>query len=690
MLFRPDPRLWVGLLSFLIGAAGQASHGDPRPNVLLVTIDTLRPDALGWIAGSNETPVIDALAAGGFRFPGAVSPAPLTQPAHASVMTALVPRRHGVRDNGIVLNEEYPTLAEELADHGYTTGAFISGFPLSSEMGIGRGFQHYDDDLGSNSGRAVERTASATAEAACAWLTRAEEPWFLWVHYYDPHDPYEPPTSFVQPGSRGSYDGEVAYVDHSIGELRAEIAKTVEGSVLTVLTADHGESLGEHGENTHGFFVYESTVAVPLIIHWPGRVSVGESRQPVRLVDVAPTVLDLIDVPALSGNLDGVSLEPLLEGKELTLPPAYVEAQRPWLSYGWAPLRAVRHGPWKLIAAPRSELYNLDEDPGETTNLVRKARRKASELSKVVLDFESNEASTTGSAPPSRHAKELAALGYVGSSTAAETAPPSGLPDPKDRLDEWRQLSAALELFENRHYDQAIIGFDRVLEKEPDNPFALTRSAAAMNAAGRQASAIERFRRALELRPNDTESRFQLASALNAVGKDDEAAREWRMLTELEGSGAQVWINLATSLGRVGKEVEATRALEEAASRAPHRLDLLIRLAQIELTGGNLASGANWLRQASERSDGGEFGHNSTLGLVLIRLGREREARIWLRKSEPREGDFARGRFELAALEAREGNLEVALLALSESLKADPTLEGLIASRPELHSIWRR
>src|SRR5262245_31595548 len=253
-------------MAVLLAACGGAR---PDANVLLITIDTLRPDALGWIGGVNETPALDRLAAGGFRFRHAISPTPLTLPAHTSIMTALVPRRHGVRDNGQVLGDGIPTLADTLRARGYTTAAFVSGYPLRALFGLDRGFDAYDDRLPLGREGWLERRADDTTAAALAWVRTARTPWFLWVHYYDPHDPYDAHPEFPRHGPRAAYDSEVAYTDHAVGNLLQALEAT---PALTVLAGDHAESFGEHGEWTHGFFLYDTTVVVPLVVHWPGHV----------------------------------------------------------------------------------------------------------------------------------------------------------------------------------------------------------------------------------------------------------------------------------------------------------------------------------------------------------------------------------------------------------------------------------
>ena len=558
-------------------AVGEAAPEHPI-NVILLTVDTLRPDALGWVAGRNATPEIDALAGEGFRFPAAVSPAPVTLPAHASLLTALIPRRHGVRDNGQVLGSAPPTLAEHLSSRGYATAAFISGYPLAAEFGLDRGFAYYDDELTAGSGGRLERPAAETTAAALRWLSAAAEPWFLWIHYYDPHDPYTPPAPFSSSDPRRAYEGEVRAVDRAIGRVRRGLASGLQGRVLTLFTADHGESLGEHGEQTHGFFIYDSTVTVPLVVHFPGRVAPGASALGARLVDLAPTVLELLGQPPLAPDLDGVSLAGLLTGGETSVPPAYLESRRPWSSYGWAPLRAIRQDAWKLIAAPRPELYDLSSDPGETKNLLDQRRGIARRLVAALRRIEERPAVTADSLGEPEAMARLRALGYVGAG-AEPGEPPPGLADPKDRLQLWNRLSEAVALLEARRYPEAVARFDIVLAQEPGNPFALSRSGAALLAAGQVAAAIPRLRRAARASPADPETRNALATALSHTGADAEAIAEWMELARLQPRRTAAWINLATVLGRGGKIPEAVRALERAVELAPERADLTRRLA---------------------------------------------------------------------------------------------------------------
>ena len=383
----PDPRPVVALalavwaLSVAPSSAAPEARTAP-PNVLIVTVDTLRPDALGWVAGKNATPRIDELAAEGFRFPAAVSSVPLTLPAHTSIFSGLYPRHHGVRDNGQIVPRTTPLFAEILRAKGYATAAFVSGYPLRRMFGLDRGFDVYDDRLPVGAEGWLERRAPETAREAIAWLSGApkDRPWLLWAHFYDPHDPYEPPPAFWRPGVLGNYYGEVAQVDESIGVLR-DAVRARGGETVTLFTADHGEAFGEHGEHGHGFFVYDATIRVPVVVHAPGKVRAGTSSAAIRHVDLAPTLLALLGIAGPNG--DGVSLLPRILGAGARTPtpePALVESMQPWTTYGWAPLRALIDDDWKLIAAPRPELFDLAADPGESHDLIASERRRATAL----------------------------------------------------------------------------------------------------------------------------------------------------------------------------------------------------------------------------------------------------------------------------------------------------------------------
>jgi arylsulfatase A-like enzyme/Flp pilus assembly protein TadD len=563
------------------GPAPAPVEPSPPANLLLITVDTLRPDALGWIGGINDTPALDALAGGGFRFPRAVTPVPLTLPAHVSLLTGLVPPRHGVRDNGQTLGAGAATLAERLAAAGRSTAAFVSGYPLDPIFGLDRGFDRYDATLPEGEQGWVERRAADTVDAALGWLAGARQPWFLWVHLYDPHDPYDPPRAFWKPGPRGAYDGEVAYADYHAGRLLEAARRASRAPLLTVFTADHGEALGEHRETTHGYFVYDSTVVVPLVFHFPGRLAAGESDRAARLIDVMPTVLELLGLPPAAG-IDGVSLTPTLAGRPQPPEPAYVETRLPWVYFGWAPLSAVRHDGWKLIAAPHPELYDLAAAPGETVNRIDGDRRRARALQAELRRIEGLPAVGAATVADPEAVARLRALGYVGAG-GGRGEPPPGLPDPTDRSEERRALLAAEELLRAGRRGEAIAAVEAVLARDPDNRFAALRSGVALLEAGRTERAVERLEHAVELDPDRAEARFALGDALARAGEPGRAAEQWLELVRLQPRRCEGWFNLGDALAAKGDFAAAAGAFESAAERLPDDPAAARRLARARL-----------------------------------------------------------------------------------------------------------
>jgi choline-sulfatase len=551
-----------------------------RPNVLIVTVDTLRRDAVGWIGGTADTPTLDALAHEGFRFDTTVSPAPLTLPAHTSIMTGLWPRRHGIRDNGQVLPDGITTLAERLRDDGWATAAFTSGYPLRALFGLDRGFGRYDDTLPVGKEGWLERPADATTAAAIAWLRTAPRPWFLWVHYYDPHDPYVAHAEFPRTGPRGAYASEVAFVDHAVGTLLDDPAVRSAGPLLTVFTADHGEAFGEHGEWNHGFFVYDTTVVVPLVIRYPGRVRAGASPAAARLVDVAPTILELAGVRALD-DVDGRSLAPVMAGASVAPLPALVETRQPWIMYGWAPLLALRTDEWKLVDAPRPELYRLADDPAEVHDLAAAQPAARTALADDLARLSAGAATPSVASDDADVTARLRALGYV-TSGAGTREPPPGLPDPKDRLAERDVLLRGEALLRQGRFDEAVAAFDGVLASDPGNRFALVRSGTALLKAGKLAPAIPRLARAVELDPDQPEAHYALADALTRTGDHARAIDEWRATVRLQPRRAAAWANLATVLGILGRYAEAREALGRALAITPDDARLRENLALLE------------------------------------------------------------------------------------------------------------
>ncbi|WP_371280511.1 sulfatase-like hydrolase/transferase [Dokdonella sp.] len=532
---------------------------------MLITIDTLRPDALGIIDASRDTPAIDALAESGRLFSSAVSPVPLTLPSHTSMLTGLLPVHHGVRDNGQTVPADAELLPVILKNSGFSTGAFVSGFPLQAMFGLDRGFDRYDDVMNEGDQGWVERRAEDTVKAASEWLqgqAGSQQPWFAWTHFYDPHDPYEPPREFWQPGPRGSYDGEVTYTDYWVGKL-LETARAASGDrpLLIVLTADHGEALGEHEELTHGFFVYDSTMRVPLIISWPGRISPSRGTEPVQLIDLAATILDLLDLPPLA-RTDGRSLAQGLTGGELALHPALMETWLPWTYYGWAPLSAWLDGAWKLIDAPAMELYDVIKDPNEKSNLAEASPAVADRLGLDLGRMQASAGRVAETSSDDEAMQRLRSLGYVGVGAPVEV-PPDDLADPKSRIAMRNTLQQGEALLRAQRYAQAAEIFADVLATDPDNRFANLRQGIAFLRLNRIEEATRVLKHAVEVEPHRAEARYALGDALMRSEAFPEAADQWAVLAELQPRRKEAWFNLATALEKSGQAEQADIAMQE-------------------------------------------------------------------------------------------------------------------------------
>lgn len=457
-----------------IDGAGKPYAAGP-PDVLLISIDTLRADHLGCYGhAAARTPVIDGLAAEGAVFEAAFTAVPITLPAHASMLSGLIPPRHGVRDNGSFrLPETVMTLAEALHDQGYQTAAFIGGLPLLRAGGLSQGFDHYDDAVASRSlagsarANRPERYAEEVLTLALAWLRAAgrDRPAFAFIHLYDPHSPYE--KSLPGESSPG-YDGEVAYVDRALGQFRASLGQDDRGRpALTVITSDHGEGLGEHGEQTHCTFVYDSTLRIPLVLSWPGRISPRRIAEPAGIVDLVPTVLDLLDLPPIDG-LDGVSLEgAVLRAAHGPARELYFESLFGQLRFGWAPLRGLRRAAVKFIDAPRPELYDLRLDPGELDNQYLRSAERAADFRQLLYGIGDGASARIELDPQTERA--LAGLGYI-SAPPARGANSSELPDPKDRIEAYQQFQRAHESFLEGRLQEALAimaSLEQVLRGSP-------------------------------------------------------------------------------------------------------------------------------------------------------------------------------------------------------------------------------
>src|SRR5262245_44685726 len=465
-------------------------------NVLLITIDTLRADRVGAFGGpAGLTPSLDRLASEGIQLTRAYTAAPLTLPAHASILTATSPPVHGLRTNGLFrLGPAIPTLATVLKSAGYRTGAFVGSFVLDARFGLNRGFDEYDDRYGEkragDPAEGAERRGEEVVKPALAWINRQsnpqseirnpQSPWFAWVHLYDPHEPYRAPEPYAS--QHQPYDAEVAYADAMVGRLLAGLPQGALDRTAIMVAADHGESLGEHGERSHGVFIYDVTMRVPWIIRTPG-LRHGVSNALVRLIDLAPTMLDLVDITR-PPEFEGRSLVPSIGGRARDMPPAYLEAMDANITRNWAPMTGLVSETYKLIDVPIPELYDLASDGKEATNLFSRVPERARTLSvllqSLVASFHARGTSAEKTTLNAEARRRLQALGYVAASPLRAPGASAGqaadrasrhytdADDPKMLIGAANDLQRALATFNAGSPDEAMTQARAIVRAHPD------------------------------------------------------------------------------------------------------------------------------------------------------------------------------------------------------------------------------
>ena len=663
----------------LDGCRGEGQGRFPDAPVVLISIDTLRADRLpayGYAKG--ETPRLDAFAREAVLFENALSPVPLTLPAHASLLTGLLPPRHGVRDNlGFRLDPERRTLAARLQAAGRPTGAAVSAFVLRAATGIAQGFDQYDDALSVDAANgalgAQRRDGAQAVESLLAWVApRAAKPFFAFLHLYEPHWPYAPPPAYQRLAD--PYDGSIAYADELVGRFLDGLkASGAYDRAIVVVTSDHGEGLGQHGEKEHGFLLYREAIHVPLLVRLPHGAGGGRRVEGVaRLVDVPATLLDLLGTPA--SGLDGESLRPALETGRLGPRSSYAETFYPRFHFGWSELTGVTDDRYHFIRAPRPELYDLKLDLGERDNL---AAQRPEAVAAMEAWLQRSVGSTEPQAPeavPAEVSEALRALGYVGGTSRTSAGTDRARADPKDKLAVYEAYREAAARRLAGDHAAAVAALRSVLEHEPDMGDAWEDLGASLLALGRGSEGIAALERAVAIDPSRAAPHLALARALSVAGKT-EAAIEHATAASAQDPGAAFELLAGMRLAR-GELAPAAEAARRSLAADPQRAVAAYVLGLVEQRGGRCTEAIESFRRAAAAQALQKRlvipGLHARWGDCLARLDRAAEA----------ESEF---RAELAQIPyTREGRVGLALLLQSQGRAAEirEVLAGIVTAHP--------
>jgi len=644
-----------------------------QPAILLLTLDTTRADSLGIETDRVDTPNLKALAKRGVYFEQAYSVTPTTLPSHTSMMTGLYPADHRVRENGRLIDKKLELLPALLKSHGYDTAAFVSGFPLASQFGLSRGFGHYDDAFVSDT---AERTAGETTDLAVAWLKGKTNPFFMWVHYFDPHEPYQPPEPFRSQYPGKPYLGEIAYMDQELGRLVTAFEQHNQGRPLKIIVVgDHGEGLGDHGEALHGNLLYQATMRVPLIVAGSG-ILAGTSQRAVSVRQVFDTVLDWSGESRVGGLL-GEESEPVL-----------AEALKPYMQYGWQPqFMAVLDG-IKVISSGDTEIYDVRIDPGEINNL-------DSQLEPDPAIWDAIEAYSTRALAEQNQAQEqqtlsqealdkLASLGYVGSSGSSKIR--DDAPNPRDMVHLFRDMDIGAGLFIREDYAAAIPVFTRILEVDPHNFMAALRLAVAYSVTGDDVQAQKLFDRASAIDPSSTDLRHY--QAMHYLKNE-----QWDLARPLFESVLAESPDRIPALAGLAKVYSSQGELNQA-------IHLLVRVAKIKDSPGLEWARIGELRMALRDTKGAirafeisqkmladQFTFHFELGVLYMAAGRFKEAASSLDKVSSQDSDYAMALFKRAQASVLMDENDREQRIRQAWVRADETTKPLIEAEPLFRGI---
>jgi arylsulfatase A-like enzyme/Flp pilus assembly protein TadD len=614
----PLPSYSVRLLAaFLAFVSLSWAASKTTPNVVVITIDTLRADHLGCYGYKQvHTPNIDALAAGGVKFERAFTPVPITLPSHTVIFTGTYPTLNGMHDfSGNRLGAQPPTLASTLKENGYITGAVVGSAVLDSRFGLNRGFDFYYDHFEFNRLQesnldVMERPGNVVADQALEWLGKNyQNPFFLWMHMYDPHYPYTPPAPYSEEYKSHPYDGEIAFADAQVGRLIQFLkSKNLYANTLIILSGDHGEGLGEHGEQTHGFFIYNSTLHVPLIVHLPAAPGGKKVDAPVSTADIMPTVLQALKVP-VPKEVQGKDLLPLITAKMIDKHQdeprsLYSETFLPRLHFNWSELRGLQLDKYHFIDAPKPELYDLIRDPKELDNLFTQKKAVGEELKSkldsLIRDYTPGQEMAEKTSLDPALMERLKSLGYAGFSGGGNTTTSgSQLPDPKDRIQVYELISDGMADSQHGRYQESVDKLTAAQKTDPNSVpvhYLLGLDYYRLKDFNK---AIEEFQRVLQLSPDYSLATYQLGLSYGRAGDNTRAIETLKRALQLDPTNFAAAYNLGAVYLQQQMTTEAVAAFRQSLTIAPEYVPAHLALGQVFMYQGQMGDAIAELRQVT-------------------------------------------------------------------------------------------
>jgi choline-sulfatase len=644
------PCLVVLAVSLSAGAATppkSAAETAPRtkPNIILITLDTTRADRMGFLGSDRGlTPNLDALSKQSVVFTKAYAQVPLTTPSHAALLTGTYPQYSHLEDLGAPLGPDLPYLPDLLHKRGYHTAAFLGAFildPSASAPGFQRGFDIYDAKFhqrkpGENRYKSIERRAEEVADHALGWLSHHQQgPFFIWLHFYDAHDPYDPPEPFKTHYASALYDGEIAYTDSIVGSFVEVLRKHgLYQNSLIAIAADHGEAFGEHGEERHGMFLYDETIHVPLLLKLPAeRLGGKRIEAKVALADIAPTLLEAAGISTPS-TMQASSLFPLMDvnstaGEKSKSPeqPVYSQSTYAHRAFGWSEMRSWRTGKYLYVKAPKKELYDQAKDPSATTNLAATDKAIADTLDSQLAAFQQKSSRTKTEATkldPSQ-AEKLRALGYLASDSAGPENKANAEIDPKDKIDTANRFHRSLVDLEEDHYDEAIAELTQVLKQDPEMASGYLELGRALVHRERYQEALPVLRTAAEKNPSSGMAHYELALALIKTGDWEAALPEMKAAVVCNPKSAQMHFYLGAVHLRLKQVDEATVEFESSLKFDPDHFMANLKYGEMLLTLGN-ANGAIPKLSRAVKSDPESVEAHAALADAYQRVGQEQNS----------------------------------------------------------------